>query len=538
MVLSKGEYKAPFWGKSHSRTTGLDPLGMLNTSIATYAVLLPGLNNVTTRIRYYGYYCWLLEIYAHEVRIRDANKFKYFIRCLELLMAFSMGIRYPDAGGIPGINYVKAHLKDMDLDDDSYELDLAIGAKLKDNPNPYWKYSSGAFGQYYLGALQQLGLVAPQGDVEGIYVCTDQGRELAHAFQGSIVQQESDDTWIILKLLDVFETGSVSIGDINKIASALDAFHIRHDSEEFKIYMQLLLGEDTCFSTNDEFCHFRRDTMVLYLTYLRDYSSSDVPFYKEFPKKMYRVQSEVAEMISDTNFGWFYYQLNELSQYSHGTLLWGILKYLEETSAPIHLLKLIDSMKEGIMKELVTQSGAQIQKLTIQQFLDTLDISDDSILSSPDEIHRLIKKGDIYPACAQAFVLQMKLYKKHVYILDDLSKFVSYYEMSRDGDVIDNLQIISKNLNSKISEMIEKILLRSIINRHIYVAFRKFRSSRINTIKFLYENNTFRHYETIEPVWTSPRLANLNRYLTDLGFVNPDGSLSATGAHLLETVNS
>ena len=43
----------PFFSERMNFFRGLDPLGIQNTSDSTFSILLPGLNNVTGRIRYY-----------------------------------------------------------------------------------------------------------------------------------------------------------------------------------------------------------------------------------------------------------------------------------------------------------------------------------------------------------------------------------------------------------------------------------------------------------------------------------------------------
>jgi hypothetical protein len=45
----------PKW-TDYQNKNGLDPLGMQNTSVNLYQRLLPGISNVTLRIRYYGLY--------------------------------------------------------------------------------------------------------------------------------------------------------------------------------------------------------------------------------------------------------------------------------------------------------------------------------------------------------------------------------------------------------------------------------------------------------------------------------------------------
>ena len=52
----------PAWTE-YKKKSGLDPLGMQNSSINLYQRLLPGISNVTLRVRYYGFYAWLASIY-------------------------------------------------------------------------------------------------------------------------------------------------------------------------------------------------------------------------------------------------------------------------------------------------------------------------------------------------------------------------------------------------------------------------------------------------------------------------------------------
>ena len=51
IILKNSESLYPFFGNKMSFIRGLDPLGLQNNSEATFAMLLPGLNNVTGRLR-------------------------------------------------------------------------------------------------------------------------------------------------------------------------------------------------------------------------------------------------------------------------------------------------------------------------------------------------------------------------------------------------------------------------------------------------------------------------------------------------------
>ena len=86
-VLQKGNSIYPFWGENVNLITGLDPLGLQVTSEATYATMLPGLSNLTNRLRYYGFYCWIIDFYFKKEKKGIQTDHYRFIRRAELLIA-------------------------------------------------------------------------------------------------------------------------------------------------------------------------------------------------------------------------------------------------------------------------------------------------------------------------------------------------------------------------------------------------------------------------------------------------------------------
>lgn len=89
-VLQKGKTLYPFWGASVNLITGLDPLSLQTTSEATYATLLLGISNLTNRLRYYGFYCWLLDFYFQREKKGNSTEQYKFIRRAELMVAILM----------------------------------------------------------------------------------------------------------------------------------------------------------------------------------------------------------------------------------------------------------------------------------------------------------------------------------------------------------------------------------------------------------------------------------------------------------------
>lgn len=78
---------APFMGDNKPLSVGLNPLGIRTASEQLFTTLLPGLNVVTLRIRYYSFYCWLLKsFYAKRTEAKKADLQRH-IRMSELLMA-------------------------------------------------------------------------------------------------------------------------------------------------------------------------------------------------------------------------------------------------------------------------------------------------------------------------------------------------------------------------------------------------------------------------------------------------------------------
>ncbi|MBT5106992.1 MAG: hypothetical protein HOM20_12485, partial [Porticoccaceae bacterium] len=162
-ILRDSKCFAPFLSKKLTFVRGLDPLGLSNTSDATFSMLLPGLNNVTGRIRYYSFYCWLLGQYE-ALEIKKEQRF--FIRKAEYLVALIAQTFEKDITGIPGSNYA---FKRYGEETATFNLEEGVGSNSGTTDGTYWKYSWGAFGQYYLGSLRDIGLISEKSESIALY---------------------------------------------------------------------------------------------------------------------------------------------------------------------------------------------------------------------------------------------------------------------------------------------------------------------------------------------------------------------------------
>ena len=164
-----------FWASNEGFKGGRDPLGIQNSSIATYSILLPGLTNLTRHIRYYSLYCWLLSEYDELEKNGNTSVHQYnFIRRAELAMAFIM--KDQGVGAIVGALYI-SQFRYKTYGTGVYELADGADYNSKDR---YWTFKTGALGQYYLGSLIYYELVKVE---EGRFYLRNKGKELANALR-------------------------------------------------------------------------------------------------------------------------------------------------------------------------------------------------------------------------------------------------------------------------------------------------------------------------------------------------------------------
>ena len=128
-VLQKGKAIYPFWGASINLITGLDPLSLQTTSEASYATMLPGISNLTNRLRYYGFYCWLLNFYFKKEKKGNSTEQFKFIRRAELMVAIIMQSERKEVLQITGSNFADNLINSLT----GKYFDLAAGADKDDN---------------------------------------------------------------------------------------------------------------------------------------------------------------------------------------------------------------------------------------------------------------------------------------------------------------------------------------------------------------------------------------------------------------------
>lgn len=157
----------PFMGDNKPLSVGLNPLGIRTASEQLFTTLLPGLNVVTLRIRYYSFYCWLLQsFYVKRTEAKKADLQRH-IRMSELLIAL-IHAQGNYSSGVPGITRASEIIgkgeEVIDFNEDAMPNGKPTGG--------YWKGPYGAFGTYYAASLQEMGVIRPLSDNPKLYNVT------------------------------------------------------------------------------------------------------------------------------------------------------------------------------------------------------------------------------------------------------------------------------------------------------------------------------------------------------------------------------
>jgi len=526
-VLQKGKATYPFWGASINLITGLDPLSLQTTSEATYATLLPGISNLTNRLRYYGFYCWLLDFYFQKEKKGNSTEQYKFIRRAELMVAIIMQSERKEVLQITGSNFAA----DLINTQTGKVFDLAAGAdKTSENDKVYWKYSSGAFGQYYYGAMRAIALVVAAANEEGdvIYSITQphprqkvSGKELADAFDKSLTPAIKDLFYNNIK------RGKLNVNDIPELSQYfyIDAISANH--AEWPLYVAMLLDkDDPGLEVEENFTYHRRETILALINTTQE-NKGKYDWYKLL-LKAYKQKLEGT----DTMKGWYAYQFNEYYQYGCGAIFWATLMHLYKFQQDQYLPEFVSKWAKSITKEICKEIEKANPTSTLKQVLSYIPARQ-SVESIFDTIETKPESKPV-TAAANGFLLLFKLFNENREQLHPLKEFMTRKQMIREGNVVEGLLYLNNFEADSLESFIEQFLLRRIIYRHQMVAIRKMGNGSLSTHKFIIEEQYIKFIDTFPPRNTSPRMNALWNLLADLTVVDDQNKLTALHTKLLE----
>ncbi|RUT78952.1 hypothetical protein [Ancylomarina longa] len=523
-MYSTETYKKPFWAENSGFMTGRDPLGVQNSSITTYGRLLPGMTNLTLRLRYYGLYLWLLNMYGKDSTLRHEgtlNEHYNFIRRAELIVAFIMREKFPDELSIVGSDFTAKHQEDLIMKG-FYNIHLGAD-KNKDTVkgSVYWDYPSGALGQYYAGSLIALNLI----EIESkFFIVYQEGLQLANAFASGISLEKQN------RFLQIIKTGRLTEDDINFL-SDFSINNIKVDSEEWSCYNSVLLNKDgrEINDINGHHTSLRKETIGLYLKYI----STKTGAYEErsFITSQYKLN--LLQKEGDASFGWYYYYVNEAFHIALETIFWSILIHLDGNDQEV--VKFIKDISQIVIVDSIKNFSVTVDQTVFDVWCNN---ETKDLVELLDELEQVVKSPvNSEIAIVMAFKLMFVIYEINEKRIDELEEFEKKYKVwGQKGRVTENLNVYMRQSLDMSFELFIEETIKKLINDHVNTAYRKMGNGESNLLKFIIEDGVISHVQTMKPRHTSPRLKTVSNFMQDLFMIDKENNLTVKGMELLESI--
>jgi predicted transcriptional regulator len=521
MPYTTEEIIEPFWAEYVGEAGGRDPLGIQNSSVVIYTKLIQGVTNVTNRIRYNGFYCWLMDSILKDDRLKHKtdleDQIKY-IRRGELLLAFLMVKKFPLEAGVSGSLYANRKKDD--------NLSLKIGADWENRKQAggvYWKYHNGAFGQYFTGVLYALGLVnAPQGEMLNIYSLTNKGRELAIAYRQTI-SEEAESLFIDC----VFK--GISNNNNFELLASFAVNNIPVNSSEHVFYQEMMLSDD---GQTKPATFYRRDTIKLILNLLKEENSTIDNIPLGFLKDNY--QNTFTQKVLDlesTSTGWYYYEVNELLHVAYEHLHSALLYFIDIYP------RALDEVLDSILDEALNLFDNS--PLLLNDHIESL--GNYNVYEYYDGM-LLAFKNNLFGECiVNAINVIVSVYKNNLHHWDTLKVYSSKIEnnFNRNGYANEIIELFIESKKDLTMEEYLRTLLITTINQHMFISYTKSNIGQGLVHNYIIEDDQIWRLRDTLPGRTSPRIQNLLQYIADLGWVAKDGKtykITELGTEILNKI--
>ncbi|HAA70686.1 MAG TPA: hypothetical protein DCE55_16230 [Planctomycetaceae bacterium] len=505
----------PEWTE-YRKKNGLDPLGMQSSSVATYQRLVPGISNVTLRMRYYGLYAWLCHSYAHDIGDTDPKTWQRYIRRAEALYALIAEIRGGETG-VAGVQWASDTLTNTEGD-----VDFAVASE-PGSEEYYLKQAWGAYGAAYASQLYEIGVFAVADGHEIPVPSPEIGQFLAESFADAIGPLGE-------RFLQIHEKGRASRDELSKL-SPMAPSEIREDSLECECYRNLLFAQSGLEQANDI---ERRRTLLLLLTVANQLGGipqvSDIRWmlYKNLDSEGKPLSLQAVE-LTDHRMRWWIYQANDLIHIAYGTLFKYSMDLLESYPAGIPLGTLIGETIETI------RSTADSWPRTWEQHLSHSASSDPN--TEEDLVKVLMREGQRNGICTadgawSALTLLAVVHKQARDFKQQIHSELHHLDMSQSLHT--ELNFLDSHSADDFEHIVHAILEQRIIKRHLWVALRKLRYQGDYTFLFESDDGRIRLRAKDGPVFTNPRLATSISFLKDTYLIDDTGLTDRGHSMLVE----
>lgn len=513
----------PEW-TDYRNKSGLDPLGMQNSSINLYQRLLPGISNVTLRMRYYGLYAWLAAVYARRSHSTDMRKWQQLIRRAEALYALA-AVHGEDDSGVSGSRWARRKLAAS-----SGRVSFAEHADPDGAGTPYLQQKWGAYGAAYGSQVFEIGILAQAKDHDVPVPSPEIGDELAMVFPDALGDAAD-------RYYQAIQRGTVSRKELDELAPALPSAIARTGAER-RLYETLLFARGKLQRPQDL---ARRDTLLLLLHAASHFEATLET--DEVRWLLYAASSEDGRHFSLPNdrlreqrVRWRIYQANDLLHFSYETLLKFVLDTLADYPAGVTLASLIRECVEAI-----SEAAASWPASWDAFCKETKPAGNAATMRENGERHFSTLGEETAGAsarctaeCALAALRLLAVIEQRAGAdIEAIKQELGLLDREFFHSLVTETAFLASLKSEDFAAAIARIIESRVINRHLWVAHRKLRYQRDYTFLIEADEGRVRPRDISGPVFTNPRLGPALTFLRDIHLIGEEG-LTALGRKVVE----
>lgn len=510
---------------------GLDPLGMQNTSITLYQSLLPGISNITLRMRYYGFYAWLVSVYAREKRVPNKKVWQVFVRRAEALLALTVA-HHGEEAGVAGIEWAR---KRHSAAEKSAETTIdfrhdALPPSKGDSKGKYLKQAMGVFGAAYATQMTVLDILSTADKHDIAVPSAASGDALAAAFKDTLGP-------VAERFIQAIDHGKVSL-------EALEGFKVLLPSAIVDASTERQLYEDLLFArtgpqTQQDIA--RRESLALVLSVTQQ--SGATPSPESFRWALYAgflpdgAPLHVSPKLEMCRSGWWAYQLNDLSHVCFATLLSFALERLSEYPDGIPLERLLADLVKEIVEAAPSPPATWAYHLQSMPPVPNAWTTDEDhadyrlakTLLALNRKQSVCKASDAWAAIQLLGVLYQRAGERR----ETVSRYLGGKDSEIFRSVHTEMAFLDPRLDQPFVDTLHELLERRVIQRHLWIALRKLRYQKDYTYLLEVDDGRVRQRDHAAPVLTNPRLGPSLTFLRDIHLVD-DKALTLQGKRCLK----
>jgi len=524
---------ATHWVDPANATGGLDHIGSQQPCIDLYGQLLPGLTNVTDRIRYYSFYPWLLKAIDQRYRNLTVSQLIDLLRKSECLFALA-ALRHsqlhtptePHRIGLVGYNTLQPASEELLQ---GGEVVLSKHATRDENaPERYFKNKYGGLGQYYWATLSGLGILDSDASTGPRF--RGLGGNLADAF-GVVVSSDA-----FFKSLERDRLTATQLDQLSGFCPC----QLAQNAPERDLLLDLFFSLSTDHGLEGR---KRRASLGLMLA-IADCLSKQIPPVA-LTENLFRAGTytsslpsgdplPIASTFADAAKGWRTYETNELVSLAFQAIFWVILDRLRLDGGRIGGLP---ELRRWFREQVVAPSFSSLSDISFDAYLAGRRSQLPDLRDWEDPSHEIYHAEAILKHVAQrnsglvhsdvlgsAFAILANLALRDSGDVDPYAGFVhrpEYFDYYRI-----QLRSFYSNVRgdwrtSPLADLVVELAVDWCVENHLMVALRKLRYQSDDTFRIRPTEEGFvLRAELPPPVFTNPRFRQAKQALQDLGLIN------------------